>query len=278
MSETAAFFLQHLADIERVVSSVCRRAGMTDDQVEEFSAEVKLRLVENDYGLLRKFKGRSGFPTYIAAVVKRMLLDYRSREWGKWHQSAEAQRLGEFAVMIERLLHRDGRTMDEAFGAITTAYPAVTRAEFETLASKLPQRVKRRLVDLEEAGQVAQRADNSLRDSMSATRISAIVGRMIDRMPEDDQLLLRLRFDSEMTVAQIARSLHSEQPALYRRLYRLFDELRRELTANGISHDEVEELIGADTSLLDFRFKQRGIQSASEETDTATATTEEETA
>src|SRR5687768_16697933 len=114
-----------------------------------------MRLVENDYAIVRKFAGRSSFATFLSVVVQRMFLDFRIQAWGKWHSSAEAKRLGDTAVELERLLVRDGRTIDEAFAIISAEDPSLTSANLAALAERLPSRPpSRRLVDLEEAATV----------------------------------------------------------------------------------------------------------------------------
>jgi hypothetical protein len=74
MSDLSDFFLQNLTLIEQTISSVCRRKGMNADEIEEFAAVVKLRLIEDDYAVIAAFQRRSSFGTYIAAVVARLFI------------------------------------------------------------------------------------------------------------------------------------------------------------------------------------------------------------
>src|SRR4051812_37289991 len=111
MSELRDFLLEQLSEIEQIVASICRRRGMDANATEEFTAVVRLKLVEDDYAVIRAYQKRSTFPVYIAAVVRRLLLDHHNREWGKWRTSAEAERLGSLAVALERILYRDHRSI-----------------------------------------------------------------------------------------------------------------------------------------------------------------------
>jgi hypothetical protein len=79
-----------------------------------------LRLIENDYSLLRKFEGRSKFTTYLTAVIGRLLLEERQRAFGKWRPSREAKRRGSVATRLERFIYRDRMSVDEAIEAIRT--------------------------------------------------------------------------------------------------------------------------------------------------------------
>jgi RNA polymerase sigma factor for flagellar operon FliA len=234
---------------------------MDADATEEFAAIVRFKLVDDDYAVIRAFRNRSPFPVYIAAVIKRLLLDHWNREWGKWRPSAEAERLGPLAVALERILYRDRRSLDDAAMLLANTFPGVSRAELETLAAHLPPRLQRRKVNIEEAShiQAGSAAGGPLQREM-AVRISAIVVSFIARLPEHDQLLLRLRFHAEMTVAQIARALREDQQALYRQLQKHFKALRVQLTAEGVAAGDVEALIGNDGVVLDFDWKKRDRQ------------------
>jgi RNA polymerase sigma factor (sigma-70 family) len=267
MSDASEFFLRNLPLIEQTIAAVCRRNGMSADEIEEFSAALKLRLIENDYAVIGAFQRRSSFAAYIAAVAARFLLDQRNKEWGKWRRSAEAERLGEIAIQLERLLYRDNHTLTEAFAVLAAAHPELARADVEQLATRLPPRWRRRKVDVEEADLTLSvpppTADAECAEA--AGRISEIVREAIDELPEDDQFVLRLRFDSDMTVPQIARALQRDAQQLYRRLYTIFGQLHEKLARAGIDASDVANLIGKDIEALDFQLKSRGTRPSEED-------------
>lgn len=254
--EPRELLLKHLPVIEGIVASISRRNGLDADAAEEFAAEVRLRLVSNDYAILRAFQGRSRFETYIAAVVQRLLIDHRNHQFGKWHASAEAERLGDVGTKLERLLFRDGRTLDESLLELNKQYPHLTYTDVEAIASRLPARMRRKRVSLDEAAMVHTSDVARPEHSELAAHVSSTISDFINQLGREDQLILRLRFDAEMTVSQIARALHIDQQVLYRRLYRQFGNLRAALVEAGITASDVERLIGDDSTLLDFRLKE----------------------
>ncbi len=277
MSDPSDFLLENLALIERIASSICRRRGMAPAEIEEFSAIIKLKLVEDDYAIIKAFRGRSSFATYIAAVITRLLLDYRDREWGKWRVSAEAERLGDRAVELERLLYRDCLPHGEALDVLVRKYPGADRAELERFAARLRPRVRRRMVGLDDATQAEQTQKTpDLAAAETAKRTSTIVNQFIQQLPPDDQLLLRLHFDSGMKVAEIARSLQLDAQSLHRRLYRMFAQLRVELQRGGVSKEDVNVLIDTDTQFLDFQLKKREVRPSPENESTVAGPGEEE--
>ena len=249
-------FLEHLSAIEEMVFLLCRRSGMRSEDIEEFSAELKLRFIQDDYAVIRAFEGRSSFQTYLGAVVSRALLDYRIREWGKWYASAIATRLGPLAVDLERMLYRDQRTLDEALAALRPKYADVTRAELERLMGALPARVRRKRVDFDTNVHdlITPAVFVADQESVSA-RISEIIRESVDVLPESDRRILRLRFDADLSVAEIARALELDQQAVYRQLYRLFRVLRKKLEAKGVHAADIEDIIGSDVARLDFHLQ-----------------------
>lgn len=250
------FLLEQLPLIERVIHFVCRRFRLRIDDVDEFSAEMKLRLIENDYAILRAYRERSSFATYLTTVVARAVLDYRIRESGRWYASAAATRLGPLAVDLERYLYRDERTLAEALEAILAKHPEVTRAMLEELAAEIPPRARRRNVELnDDDPRFAITPSLATDRERVAARISQTVRHFVEGLSETDRRILRLRFDAELPVSQIARTLGIEQNVAYRHLYRLFRDIRAKLEAEGFDRGDVDNLIGNDGAPLDFHLR-----------------------
>jgi RNA polymerase sigma factor (sigma-70 family) len=256
--DARALLEANLELIERVIRFTARRQRLDESESEEFASTVKLKLIENDYAVIRKFQGRSHFATFITIVVQHMLLDYRIHHWGKWHASAEAKRLGDLAVELEQLLHRDGRTIEEALPVLRAHYPEASREMLEGLAQRLPERrARRRMVDLTEAEGVA--VDDTTEENVLAAerqttsqRLSRAMREAIARLAEHDRLLLQLVFESRFTVAQISRSMQIEQKLLYRRKDKLMRDLRADLERAGINPRDAADLIGREGADLDF--------------------------
>lgn len=250
--------LECLPDVELVAAFVCRRHLLRGADAEDFTSFVKLRLIENDYAILRKFKRESTLRTYLSVVIQRLLFDYRNHLLGKWRPSAEAKRLGAPAILLETLLHRDRLTLDEAAAVVQSSGTVLTRDELSTLAQRLPRRLPpRRHVALEEMGEsiaAPERAESRIlakEDDAVADHTSAIIRRTIDGMNEQDRLILRMRYEVGMSVVQIARALGTDLTILYRRLYRNLATLRSRLEDAGVGGEDIERIISS-ADELDF--------------------------
>ena len=261
--DAETFLTEHLADIHRATAFVSRRHDLRGADAEDFDSRVMLKIIENDYAVIRKFESRCSFQSYIVVVANRMLLDERNHELGKWRPSAEARRLGETAVLLETLLRRDRQTLDQAMQTIQSQGIPVTRAELDELSSRLPERRHRpRQVSLDEADscQVAISGATVAADAEAgerlalAGRIATILRSAIRRLPQRDRVIIRMRFEADMTVAEIARALQIPQKPVYRLLAAHLTKLRRIFTRAGIHARDVEAIVGIEGTPLDGGF------------------------
>jgi RNA polymerase sigma factor (sigma-70 family) len=258
--EPRELLVSYLPLIERAIAFASQRHGLTPLDAQDFASIVKLRLVENDYAIVRAFGGRSSPATYFGIVIQRMLFDYRDKEWGKWRTSAEARRLGSVAVELERHLYRDGLSLDEAFAALANHGDSLSHEAVEALAKRLPARgPKRRDVPIDEAEQTAVigseqiEADGIRHERREVSgRLSALVNEWFRKLPDADYVLLHQRFGEEMTVAQIARAMRKDQKQLYRSIERCLREVRGLIEDSGLASDEALDLIGRGDTILDF--------------------------
>jgi RNA polymerase sigma factor (sigma-70 family) len=262
-------FLANLPFIDRAAAKGCRRYGLNLAESEDFAQEVKLKLVDDGYGVLRKFKRVSSIEGYLAMVVANALRDYANKLWGKWRPSQEAQKLGPLAVCLERLLVRDQRTLSEACQTLWTDFHlTASESELHDLALRLPPRLSRRAdVSLDSlagpsgAGgadaapsQIDQAAlphwtSNEPADARvrygEAARLrlrlrQALAAAMLTLDDEDRVIVLRR---TERSVAEIARELHLEQKPLYRRLDKILARLRAAMESAGVRSSEVADML-----------------------------------
>lgn len=245
-------FVSQLPVIEKVIAQVCRQHRLPETETEEFASAIKLHLIEHDYNVLRRFRHRSSMQTYLLAVIQRQLLNYRNRIWGRWRPSAEARRTGPVAILMERLIARDGWGFEEALEQMRTNYNVQTNiSELRALATRLSLDPSvRRFVSDDLAAEVPGNDPGPEGNIVRAERdfIDHHVGTALDRarqsLTAEERVLLRMRFDDGFTVAQIAKALHLKQKPLYRTLERLLAYLRERLIADGISRHDVHTLLG----------------------------------
>lgn len=232
-----------------------RRLGPTEFQ--ELRSFVMLKLVENDYGRLRKHQSHGSLAAYLSVVVHRLYLDHQIVRWGKWHASAEAQRRGDTALALERLVYRDGFEIGEAVEHIATRGDSTcSREELSLLAYALPVRHRTRLVTEDQLRGVAT---NAPLDPIERREREAFVRKLQDELVRavaaldgDDRLVLEMRYRDRQTVPQIAHTLGLDAKPLYARIRRLLGRVRTRLERAGLGGEQAMTLVSASAREIDL--------------------------
>jgi RNA polymerase sigma factor (sigma-70 family) len=226
-------FVLNLPRITRIVGWVARRHRMSPADAEEFASEVYLALIENDYRVLREFRNKSTLHTFLAVVINRLYLDFRVKERGRWRPSANARRAGPSAVLLERLMSRDGIPREEAV-AIVRKHSEVEVSTLEPVVASKPRPRLWAAASIDgssfEVPDPAPLPDELLARLEIANQLRAarraIAKAVMTLAPVDRQLII-LRFREGLTIPAIASRLDLNPRGLYRRIDRLVEIVRR---------------------------------------------------
>jgi RNA polymerase sigma-70 factor (ECF subfamily) len=104
--------------------SHARSIVLTAADIEDIAAEIFLELVDDDYGVLRRFKGTSALPTYLTVVARRICV----KEVVKRHREAELGHTNAHRAIVE----------DEA--SDRQAESIATAEEVDRMLENLPER------------------------------------------------------------------------------------------------------------------------------------------
>jgi RNA polymerase sigma factor (sigma-70 family) len=181
----------------RLILHVARSISRDHDAVMDRYAFVAAALQQDDCARLRAYvaDGRGKFTTWLMVVVRRLCYDHHRHRYGR--RQADSERAGERHLERRQLADLVGGEL--GLGAVETA----------------PE---------EAPDQALCRRD--LRSALA----QALAG-----LKPVDRLLLRYRFEDQLSVPEIARLLGEASPfRLYRRLDRLLLGMRRTLQSVGI--------------------------------------------
>jgi len=244
-----ALFLANLPVIDAAIRQVCRRHRLAAAEADDFASEVRLHFIERNYEPLRKFRGDSTLRSFLIVVVQHLFLDYRNRLWGKWRPSAEAKRQGPLAMLVERLVTRDGWTVEQAVEIVRTNHGVDVTEAHRALYVKLTQRAPARqfVAEVEADGieSASPAHDANVLDAeqnFRAKQVQTALDRVRQALTPTERLILKMRFEDSIAVADIARALHLNQKRLYRTIEQLLATLRAGLEAEGIGAGEASAL------------------------------------
>jgi RNA polymerase sigma factor (sigma-70 family) len=260
-------YLEQLPIIDKAAAHACRRYGFSHEDIEDFKQEVKLKILADDYAVIRKHQGRSKLATYLVVVVEKALLDHVDHRWGKWRPSKAAQRRGDLAVRLETLMTRDRLAFRVASQILMTEGCQASEAELSDIAARLPPRMPRRvdsLADLEggtagatggsRSAAAGRRAEPAARESADERVWSEERARRREQalhaldvalaaLPPEDQLIAMTTTRGGPSLAAVARQWKCEQKPLYQRRVKIIGRLRQELESAGISTEDVAEIL-----------------------------------
>jgi RNA polymerase sigma factor (sigma-70 family) len=188
--------------------------------------------------------------TFLAAVIERHVLDFINDRWGKWRPSKTAEAIGPVAVLLERLVTRDGHTLEEAMEIVRTNHNVgKTYAELRAIWAELPPRGKLNEVSDDAADELLgeETAEHLIEDAerrRSVARLEAVLEKALADLSTRDRLNITLRFNHGLSVAEIAQIRQSSVPTIHRHLDGALKHLKQQLVNAGFLPGEVATLIG----------------------------------
>jgi RNA polymerase sigma factor for flagellar operon FliA len=243
---------QSLEALPPILRALGREKRLLPEEVEDLGSDTQVKLLEDDYQVLRRWDSRSSLKVYLATVVYNLWHDRIRGEKGKVVASAAAKRLGPPALELEVLLGRQGLTFDQAYQALKPRFPGLSRGKAEEIAAQINPRPGRhfegedvvaRQPDPEPVGDERLEQREKLVEKRKAL---ALMQRRLSELPEPDRLLLVRAHAEGVKFSRIARSLGIDQKPLYRRNERLITKLRTDMEEAGIRWEDLSEVLGID--------------------------------
>jgi hypothetical protein len=199
-----------------------------------------------------------------------VLLERRNRLWGKWRPTADAKRQGPTGILLERLVTRDGWSIEQAVEMLRVNHGVTVDAALQAFCDRLSTRgPSRQMVSEEDAGQVASQGPSAdanvvrAEQGFLAKRVQSALDRAQQALEPLERLILKMRFEDRMAVVDIARALHVDQRRLYRTIERLLAAIGASMEAEGISKSDVMSLFAeGDLALSGGREPESGAAEA----------------
>jgi len=234
-----------LATIAPILMQVARSVERDEDAAGDAFIFICEGLVQNDYARLCRFdpNGPARFITWLRAVARNLAIDAQRRRTGRFRLPKAATTLSTLHQSVLRLRYRDGLSLTDTHASLQRQYPGVTLdavlvADCGILQALSPQQLfatitsRRRtesLSDLPDERPDLEPASDSPNPEQhvlsldQARRLSAAVR----GLSPDDRLIVRLRFEQNLKLAQIATIAGLRDAAhAHRRIAAILERLR----------------------------------------------------
>ncbi len=249
--DAAEYYADHIKLINEAICIICRKYGMAFDEEEDFAQHVHLQLIENDYRKLRAYKGNSSLKTYLYTVISRIFID---QVRVKWHPSAEAKRMGETAVVLEKMIYRDHYTLHEACQILAAdpstaidenaAHDILGRLHFKTPRIISIDYSEERLQGIPDPAPYPDTRITQKELYREKRKMIAIIGDIIPLLSSEDKLLIKLLFIDGRRISEIARLLGKDDHQLYKRTQSILRKMRESMVmAAGMGEVDIGEIL-----------------------------------
>lgn len=225
------------------------------DQVHDCFLFVCERLRRDGLRRVRRYheEGAASFPTWLRAVVRNLCLDWRRHRDGRFRLPRAIARLSSLDQDVFRSVQLRGLSENEAFHGLRAVFPALTREDLSEAVRRVRRAVdgrwswrlllhRPRMQSLSagppgsdpaegEARLVDPDADPE-RDAARHERLAALHGALGELSPKA-RLLIRLRYEQELTLEQVAGLTGLTGPAqVERQIHEALESLRARMGAH----------------------------------------------
>ena len=189
----------------KLIESIClRRFNYTEDGHECY-VYVLDKIMENNYAVINAFQGRSTFKTYLVSITNRLAIDF--------------------------FRHRYGRTSKTS----NPEQSAPKKNQLKTVSIIDPENWSDE-GRLDET--VIQREDQEAKKSLEG-----IVKTQLSELSPEDRLLLKMKYEDNFKVSEIAEILKLDQKKTYRKINKILSDLKEEFLKKGININSILETL-----------------------------------
>jgi RNA polymerase sigma factor (sigma-70 family) len=222
------------------------------DHVSDCFVFVCEQLSQNRFRRLRRFQpeGPAKFSTWLRVVVRHLYLDWRRKQFGRHRVFKSIAALSGFDQAVFRLVYEQGTSPEESLLHLAPLFPGTTKERFAQSLERIRLVLTPRQIWLLSSRSVATTPAETGRDHVQISLVEQIpdplpdpatlaarqeelrlLSKALARLAGRDRLLIRLRFEQELTLEQVARLMKfRDAQTADRRIRQVLEQLRQEMT------------------------------------------------
>lgn len=222
-------FLRHYSP---VILQVVKSFEHDPDHVADCFLFVCEKLCERRFRRLLCFRpqGPAGFPTWLRAVTRNLCLDWHRREFGRHRVFEAISRLSAFDQDVFRVVIEQGHPAETAFLILQPRYPHIKPETFSQSAEQIQSLLTARQrwlltvqrpvvgsidVPADDAGDVGLDPPDPApgpEEVFSLAELHEVLRRAVTALSPRERMLIRLRFQHELTLQQVSLALNLGSP------------------------------------------------------------------
>jgi RNA polymerase sigma factor (sigma-70 family) len=209
------------------------------------------RLSEKSFRRLRTFKldGGAQFSTWLRVVVRNLCLDWHRKEFGRHRVFKSIARLGTLDQDLFRCIYEQGLSHAESLISLRASHPQLTMAQLEEGLGRVQGALTDRQIFLAGARRskpqpLEHEPEDSTQESSAQlidpapnpesllinTEHRQAIERALTRLTKPERFLIKLRFEQELTLQEIAPLLGLKDAQTVDRHQReVMEKLRKEI-------------------------------------------------
>lgn len=235
-------------EILKRIEAACQRRFPYPAEADECFVFVIEGLKADDFARLRKFKGNSKPTTYLYAVTNSLIYDFQRKRYGRKRIPKVVERLGAWAEAVYRLICWQSYSLEEAFDTVSLQ-GVYTGTYEEFLGEAIPVRdapcqANPRFESVEQRAEAGHEQTDPQANPLEALlakldhqrrlRAAEVIRQLTAQLSQEDQLLLKLVYASDQSVAAAGRVVGMNANQAHKRLKAILLKLRTELLKIGV--------------------------------------------
>ncbi len=185
----------------KLIESICLRRFNYTEEGHECYVYVLDKLMVNNYAMINAFKGRSTFKTYLFSIVTRLTIDFHRHRYGKTSKKSNPEQPPPKKLRLKIVSVIDPENMSDE----------------EHLAETVMNR----------------------EDEEAKKRLEGIVKSQLSELSPEDRLLLKMKYEDNFKVSEIAEILKLDQKKTYRKINTLLSNFKEVFIKEGFNINNI---------------------------------------
>lgn len=235
-----------------------------ENEALELSNLILDKLRENNYKILKNFKGKSKLSTYLTVIIANQIVDTIRKKRGRSREKERAKPFGILGTQIIQRILTEGNTVDQLFRELKSQDNFThSKEEFEAIVDRIRgSRPKVIHVSPSENNPFLQKGhqnpesgemivvdsknnpEEKIIQSQKQEKLKEVLDFIVSQLTGEERLILRLRFpihgdESPKDITSIALLLDISKKAAYKKISRTLKKCRQILIERGLEINDL---------------------------------------